>query len=453
MKTKTITNQKAINEQNRTLKTYICYLVFFVYAALLYMIGYTQLGLAHLFWPNSTSYMTYLLVAQSLGLIIATVSLGKVLSKLNIRYIFTGGFFLAAIIMILISQIDKFSSKPAVLIAIFVILSLLFGIVVGPISPLIATYLSAVYSGQKRTSINSVANGIGSIGGGVMPILLAFAFYSNSGNDNFSNVKQFYYVAAVLAIIAGTLGWFVNYKHSDQLLSSKIKKTKIGTVKTQTNYNIWKPLIFIIFMMSAYMVAETISNYMVANYSKASLMGNHTKTNLAQKIATEAVGVFIVATGIMRLVSGLWILPNIKKRYYIMASSIGLIITFSGIIAGGFNQIWSTFLIVILLALSLGSLWPVIYAYAVDTDERRASFIGIVMNVVSMAWIPLTQLIVAAIWIQGQNAYHSSYLLYMTPMIIALIAAIMILVGLFISLPMHKKIKVMHKEAFRNNNK
>jgi MFS family permease len=216
------------------LRIILCFVIIFIYGTLLLMIGYTQGGLKTVLFPNSSnaSFMTYLLLAQSFGLIISTLLLSKLLSKVNIRYIFVTGLGIALIMLILIANLNKFSKNPTVLITLFAIFSLILGIGIGPISPLISTYLSAVYSGSKRTTMLSVSNGVYGIGAGIIP-LVASAAIINMNGKSFDHIVFFYYIAAGLAALGAIAGYFIDYKHSSQLTSSKIIDK--GTASTKFN--------------------------------------------------------------------------------------------------------------------------------------------------------------------------------------------------------------------------
>ena len=298
--------------------------------------------------------------------------------------------------LLFISEINKFSSNKNVLIFLFILFSLILGIGIGSVSPLISTYLSAVYSGQKRTTMLSVSNGVYGIGAGIIP-LVASAAIIKVGHQNFDSVRYFYYIAASLALLAAISGYFIDYKHSKQSTSLNILN------KEQTSFSIVKPLMMAIALMSAYMIAETIANYMFVNVA-SDTKGNADNIKI---IATQGFGLFVMIQGIWRAVSGLFVTPYVKKRYFILVSAVIMLAGFIWILAGGLRTTYGVYLIAVMFGIGIGNLWPAIFSYAIDIDERRASYIGMVINITSMAWIPLTQLIVALMWTQHGAGVNS----------------------------------------------
>ena len=47
-------------------------------------------------------------------------------------------------------------------------------------------------------------------------------FIIKLGNEGFSEVRFFYYIAIALAVIGAIAGYFINYRHTEQSTSSKI---------------------------------------------------------------------------------------------------------------------------------------------------------------------------------------------------------------------------------------
>ena len=73
--------------------------------------------------------------------------MGKLVSKLNIRYIYMASFGLAGLASLVIAFLDKFGlSGASQIIPVYCILTFLFGIGVGPVSPLVVMYVSAQYN-------------------------------------------------------------------------------------------------------------------------------------------------------------------------------------------------------------------------------------------------------------------------------------------------------------------
>ena len=435
---------KVINKINNKQKTSVilCFAIIFIYGSLLLMVGYTQAGLSKIMFPNKASNIVYLLLAQSFGLIVSTLLLSKLLSKMNIKYIFLAGLSSAAIMLTLISQIDHMFRDRGVRIGMFLVFSFILGISIGPISPLISTYLSAIYSGSKRTTMLSVSNGVYGIGAGIIP-LVASAAIIKLGGKGFEAVRFFYYIAIALAVIGAIAGYFIDYRHTQQSTSSKIIS------KGTQNFSIWKPLVFAIIIMSFYMIAETIANYMFVNIANDTPPTSVVTENSIKIHATQAFGLFVMIQGLWRTTSGLFVLPYVKKRYFILISATIMLVGFIWIISGGMRYTYSVYIIAILFGLGIGNLWPTIYSYAIDIDERRASFIGMAINITSMVWIPLTQLVVALLW--TQHGSETSGILYYSPILLAIIASAGVIVFLILSLPLHKYLKAKYKDVIIRN--
>ena len=424
----------------------LCFAIIFIYGSLLLMVGYTQAGLAKVLFPKHGSYIVYLLLAQSFGLIASTLLLSKLLAKMNIKYIFMVGMMGAAIMLTLISQIDRLSSNHIVLISIFIIFSFILGLGIGPISPLISTYLSAIYSGHKRTTMLSVSNGVYGIGAGIIPLVASAAIIKLAQNSSGTGgglgpVRFFYYIAIVLAVLGAIAGYFIDYRHTAQSTSSKI----IG--KDKKSFSILKPLIFAIAIMSAYMIAETIANYMFVNVANDTVATGVIAKQNVKIHAIQGFGLFVMVQGLWRTFSGLFVTPHVKKRYFILISALIMLAGFSWIMGGGLRHTYGIYAIAILFGLGIGNLWPAIYSYAIDIDERRASYIGMAINITSMVWIPLTQLVVALIWTQHAHGTINSGILYYSPILLGIIASAIVIVFLLVSLPLHARLKRQYKDV------
>lgn len=405
-------------KQKLDIQTYCCFAMLFIYGALLLMVGYTQGGLSKALFPNDGNAggnMVYLLVAQSVGLIAATLITSKLLSKINIRYIFLAGYGIAATMLILISQITHFGSGTT-LVVLFIVFSFILGCGIGPMSPLVSTFISAKYQGAQQATLLSVSNGVYGIGAGIIP-LAASSFVYKVGNEGFSDVQMFYYIACGLAVLGAIVGWFIKYQHSAQLTSSKIIE------KGEKSFSIWKPLIMALIIMSFYMVAETISNYMFTNIAKSEASkGSSTISENIAITAAQAFGLFVMIQGVWRAISGLFIVNRMPKSWFIVASGIVFAIAFVVMFTGEMQYSWAQYLVAILLGFGIGNLWPMIYGYSIEIDQRRASFIGMSINIVSMFWIPVTQLILAPIWSDGSKTDNFHTALYFAPIIIGIIS-------------------------------
>lgn len=420
----------------------LAFLMLFIYGALLLMIGYTQKGLEQvIFNPltdseklNADKNMFYLLVPQSVGLILAAIIVGKLIAKFNIRWIFLTGFSVAAVSLIVISQFNHFSNlSQSARIIIFIIMSLLFGTAIGPMSPLVSTLFGAVYTGSKRTKMLSVSNGVYGVGAGFIPLVISptvASFKEATSSSDFTHVQIFYYIAFALAIVGAGCGYLINYLHPRQLTSSK-------SISIEKNFNIWKPLIMALALMSAYMITETIVNYAFQKSTNRSLSDI---TSDSSKYATMAFGLFVTVQGLFRAFTGLVLANKIKSWTFIFISAIVMAFGLIWALLGGLGNIWSAFLIAIVLGVGVGNLWPMIYTYSVDIDENRASFIGVAINIISMFWIPVTQVLIAIIWNSEASSKSISFL---APILIAFITSVLVIALIIYSYFYFRKIKII----------
>ena len=438
--TKTMKKNISINNKNKT-KTIsiICaFLICFVYGALLLMVGYTQGGLKQAIWGNhgggsANKVFTFLLLGQSIGIVCSTFLLGFLLKKVNVRWILSIGYLLAIGALVGISQLDKISNHGAnssAGIAAFLIFSFLLGLFMGTSSPIASTYLSAIFKGKKRETMLSLSNGFYGIGAGIIPLAISSVLYNLNQKSSFDNVRYFYYIAIGLALFGSIIGFFINYRHSVQQTSSKIIKK--GDANSKNNFNLWVPLGLIIAIMSAYMISETIANYMFVNASGHFASHGVITVAKSKSIAIEAsmsFGLFVLIQGLWRAISGLTVTKKVSNSVFITCSAVFIVAAFVAILGGAFNSTnykWGMYVVAILLAFGLGNCWPMIYSYAVSVDHRRATFIGWIINLVSMIWIPLTQVLCAVILLSGQDSGYDAIIGVGLAMSIVMIGSLVI---------------------------
>ena len=126
----------------------------------------------------------------------------------------------------------------------------------------------------------------------------------------------------------------------------------------------------------------------------------------------------------------------VSNHYYILLSSFFIIAGFIAMLAGAFspsNYKWGIYVVAILMAIGLGNCWPIIFSYGVSLDNRRSTFIGIIINIVSMAWIPLAQLLCAVILLLGNGIGYNIILA------LGLVVSVLIIVALLITKTTLKK--------------
>lgn len=427
------------------------FILLFIYGSLLLMIGYTSGGLDKVLSIKS-SQVIYFAIPQSIGLIASTLSLKFLLSKFNTRTILSSAYASTIVLLVLISQFDLISggttnnvaNNITVARALFIIFTFLFGWCIGYSSPIVSTFLSAIYTGKKRSTMISVSNGIYGVGAGIIPLVASEALYGSnsklSKNVGFDSVRYFYYIAIGLAIFAFISALFIDYRHSEQNLSSGIIHNK--KQKTTRNFSIYIPLILMLTVMFFYMMTETFSNYAFTTFVTSSGAGNASDHPSSLKItAFQAFGFFLVVQGLVRCGSGLTITKWIHNKTYIVFSAIFIIIAYI-MISAGILKISAGFayLIALIIGIGLGNSWPMIFSYAVGMDSRRNTFIGIWVNIISMASIPIGQLIAAGLLVGATSASQSQY--YILP-IIGVVAGVGIIAFTIITAYylIHKNIK------------
>ncbi len=396
-----------LNKSGIKTTTISMFVIMFVYGLMLLMIGYTNPGLQQITGLKGGKTI-FLALPQSIGLIIGVLGLKWLLSKYNIRTILSVGFGFAFISIIILSQLDKItgatgtnpsSNAQQKALIVYLIISFIMGLGISPSSPIASTYMSTVYKGHKKSVLLSLSNAVYGIGGGIIPLALASFIYNQSNNNNvakFDTLRYFYYIAMGFLALALLLSFLTNYKHSKERLSGEIKNTNNSTsenkIENQKDVNLtkrhfWTAVILIISMYAFYMISETISNYSFVHFVNPD-SGDKSRTITA----TMAFGLFVLVQGIWRAVSGLTLVKWIKLKYFILSSFLLVIAAFT-ILATGVvkNNPNLSYLVAILIGLGLGNIWPMMFSYGTGVNEEKAPLIGVCINIISMAMIPIVQ--------------------------------------------------------------
>jgi len=368
--------------------------------SLLLMVGYTQGGLSTVMGLSDTDKV-FIPLGQSIGLIITTFTLSRIISKVNTRILFFVASIITLISISLIAFLDKIIPAVAVghvnagRLVYFEIFSMLFGTGIGLISPLVSTFLCAQYTGKKQATMLSAVNGAYLIGAGMIPLIFS-SFVVKTSGQSFGDTRKFFFIAMGLAVALGIVGFFMNYKHTKQQSSSKIINSKSAQV--DESIKLMNPLKWAIILMAMYMFAETVVNYQYVNQATKI----HTPTNgvistIDNLNIFRAFGLFLTVQGLWRAISGLYVMPKIKSSIFILSSlvlgAIGMIMIACGLL----EHMWAVFVIAAILGIGIGNLWPAIYVYSTALDQKRVTFIGMSINIISMAMIPISQLIIIGI--------------------------------------------------------
>ena len=404
------------------------FLVMFLYGSLLLLTGYTEAGLSAAIFKTNHYVPTFawLLLSQSIGIIIGNFITGKLVDKINTRYILFGSFLISSLNLIATANIIHFSSLVSLRIFYFLIFSFILGICIGPINTLISILFGTLYVGSKRTIMFSSVQGMYAIGLGAIPLIFAHTVINIKNQTNFLETQKFYYIATSFAILGAIIGLLVNYKHSTQHSSSKI----LNEETHGKHINIKKALFFSLTLVVFVMVVETVVNWSFVRISKNIIShGDPNFFNNNAKISInilQAFGLMLVVQGLMRPLTSIFIFPYIDKKWYVLFSAILLVIGFSWITLGAFKHIYSIFIVAVILGMGIGNIWPVLFTYSVSLDNRRSSFIGIIFNIISGATLPITQIIVAVFWLHIHTSDYTS-MKFLSPILLALIAAILLL--------------------------
>ena len=397
-----------LNKSGIKTTTISMFVIMFVYGLMLLMIGYTNPGLQQITGLKGGKTI-FLALPQSIGLIIGTLGLKWLLSKFNIRTILSVGFGFAFASIIILSQLDKItgstgvnpsSSAQKTALIVYLIISFIMGLGISPSSPIASTYMSTVYKGHKKSALLSLSNAVYGIGGGIIPLALASFIYNQSNNNNvakFDTLRYFYYIAMGFLALALLLSLLTNYKHSKERLSGEIKNTNNSNsenkIENQKDINLtkrhfWTAVILIISMFAFYMISETISNYSFVHFVNPDGGDDKSRTITA----TMAFGLFVLIQGIWRAVSGLTLVKWIKLKYFVISSFV-LVVTAFAILATGIikDNPNLSYLVAILIGLGLGNIWPMMFSYGTGVNEEKAPLIGVCINIISMAMIPIVQ--------------------------------------------------------------
>ena len=435
--------KKRSSHSNPKLNMTLTFLAMFIFGLLFLMIGYTQNFVQFLIWPAANDparkYISLLLLPQILGFIIGTSLMGKLVSKMNIRYIYMASFGLAGLASLIIAFLDKFGLNGASqIIPVYCILTFLFGIGVGPVSPLVVMYVSAQYDNDAdRNRMLSYVNATYGIGAGIIP--LAFSGFivniTTGSNLSFDNGRYFYIIAAIISFIGAACTFMINFKHSAQLTSSTIlEQGPAANQKTNqmTKKMIWKPLLLFIFIMMAYTTIETSINFSFANFANKSTAAISEKQLSINVI--RAFGLYVCIIGLWRLFSGLFLLHRVKYPVFIALSTVVIFLGLIGIFAGALNKVYGIYLEAVAFGFGIGNLYPTIYSYSVSLDAKRATFIGRWISIGQTIGEFFAQLFIGLLWINAFNANTSSVnffapIIFITCVVVLLFSTILITMG------------------------
>ena len=440
-------------KKNKFLRYYsvpASFFVLFIFGSILLLTGYTQNGLSAAIFNSSgySKYFTWLLLTQSVGIIVGNIIIGRVIAKINSRYLIMISCATAATMLLLISQIKFLSNSVGMKIFYFSIFSFILGCSISPLNLIISVFISAIYQGNERQKMLSSVQGMYGIGLGAIPLFFANIVIGIKHSTNFHNTQIFYYIAIGLAIAGVILGFLINYQHTTQQSSSKILDVKTSGESVK----IWKHVVFALLMMFALMSLETIANWSFVRVGEnvasggASNPSNNIKINI-----TQAFGLMLVIQGLMRPLTGIFVLPYIDRKWYFIFSGIFLVTGFSWFMGGAFKHTSTIYIAAIILGMGIGNLWPVIFNYGVEIDNRRSTFIGVLIGVTGYTAPVITQLIIALAWIGINRADYTSFQFFV-PLIIGLIDAAAILFIFLLTYKAHEKIKHQTQQAFKKVN-
>ena len=411
-------NSKQTSPQlHSRLNLFLTFFAMFVFGLLFLMVGYTQNFVKYLIWPGSNNpdqkYISLLLLPQMLGIVLGTIVVGKLISRYNIRYLYIAGLGSAGIILFIIGFMDKFNLSQNSLIAVYSILTLIFGMGVGPISPLVVMYIAAKYKDDtSRNRMVSSVNAVYGLGAGIIPLALAGVIVNQTAGTNlsFANGRYFYIIAACISLLGAATSSLINFKHSQQLTSSVVIGQEAFENKDKKKIAknlIRKPLIVFLFMIVSYMIVETSINFSFTNFGVTSTASHISHKDLQIEV-TRAFGMYICIQGLWRMFSGIFLLSRVKYPVFITASIIGILIGLIGIFAGALNTIYGIYLEAAVFGFGIGNLYPAIYSYGVSIDNRRATFLGKWLSIGQMSGLLLGQLFIGILWLSAENATNGS---------------------------------------------
>ena len=401
--------------------------IMFVYGTLLLMIGYTNVGLTQITGLKAKESVL-LAIPQSIGLIAGTLSFRYLLSRFNIRWILSGGYLLALVCLILISQLDKITGATGAniaqsnkngAIAAFTVLSFFMGLGISGSSPISSIYLSSIFKDKQRSIALSISNGVYGAGAGIIPLAAAAAIYSikNESGAAFTHIRFFYYIAIGMAAIGLLISLMSYYKYEamslstknmDEELNQKLESKEAVKKNLSAKKIFTRALIIVMAIYVFYMITETISNYGLTSLIKS--QGGNDKA--ASITATQCFGLFLLTQGLWRCVSGFTVTKWFRYRSF-LTYSIALVITaFIIVLSGALKaNINIGFLVAVILGFGLGNVWPIIFAYAANINHEKSAVMGLGINITSMMMIPVTQAISGTIFQSGQDPVGISVLI------------------------------------------
>ena len=420
--------EKIKNNATSNIKLISSLIVMFAYGTLFILIGYTQAGLLELLFDDYSSQMVYLATSQTIGMIIGSIISIKLIRKLNIKYIIFSGMMVSALMLILISELNHMSSNKTILITLFLLFSFIMGMGISSASAVVLSYISKVYKSKKRMKVLSVSNGLFGLGGGFIPLFGA-KIIVNLDKNGFEEMKYFYYIAIVVAILGAIAGLFINFKNDE------INKNDQLNSKNVNNSIIRKPLIISSVLIAMYIIGTVIMNYMFVDISTVAL--GDSKKFLVKVI--QAFGLYLIVLGFWRIISGLWITPRVKIKNFILFSAIFMVIGFIFIISGILSSIHMVYFVAVIFGIGIGNLWPLLLAYTVNIDEKKAAGLSIYVSAFTMSSIFVSQVFIATLW-----SFHSAHLeeweFQNAPIILGLLAVIILIAVLLLTSSYYKKI-------------
>ena len=398
----------------------------FTYGSLLLMVGYTNIGLQQITGLKGARTI-WLALSQSVALAIGNYLLKFLLRKFNIRTILFFSYVVVFICLILISQLDHLSgavgSDPSRVsqtraLVLYLIITFIFGLGLAPTAPINSIYLATHFQGKKRAGYLSASSGVYSLGGGIIPLAFAALIYHLQVNASFDHLRFFYYIAIGLAVFGMMMSCATFHQATRESLHLKNLATDAdGCEKnffTRRSFMLITTLVVVMF--SFFMLSETFGNYSLTNFIQNSQ--NDAGAN-AKIIATQCGGLFLVVQGIWRCTSGVTFAKWFRYRTFLSVSTFFIMAAFSCLTAHILDySLYYGFLVAFLLGIGVGNMWSIMLAYVTAIDNKKASFMGVVVNTTTMASTALFQLV---------GAYL--YLLNPTVEVVVGIASAVILLG------------------------
>lgn len=372
----------------------------FTYGSLLLMVGYTNIGLQQITGLKGARTI-WLALSQSVALAIGNYLLKFLLRKFNIRTILFFSYVVVFICLVLISQLDYLSgavgSNPSRTsqtraLVLYLIITFVFGLGLAPTAPINSIYLATRFKGKKRASFLSASSGVYSLGGGIIPLAFAALIYHLQVNASFDHLRFFYYIAIGLAVFGMIMSCATFHQTAPDTLHLKNltkHETAVKDFFTRRSFMLITTLVVVMF--SFFMLSETFGNYSLTNFIQNSQ--NDDGAN-AKIIATQCGGLFLVVQGIWRCTSGLTFAKWFRYRTFLSVSTFFIITAFSCLTAHILNySLYYGFLVAFLLGIGVGNMWSIMLAYVTAIDNKKAPFMGVVVNTTTMATTALFQLV------------------------------------------------------------